>query len=68
MNMTAQELRRWAARCHADAKKTRCIEDRERLEKMSQSLLSLAENQDWLIPGDPKSNGATFADGGDLQH
>ena len=68
MNMTANELRRWAARCEADAEKTRSLEDRDRLLKMQTALIALAEGEDWLTPGHAVRNGATMANGGDRRH
>lgn len=47
--LNATELRRWAARCVNQANDKNCSgEERERLLKMRQSLLALAENADWL--------------------
>ena len=68
MNMTADDLRRWAARCEADSEKTRSFEDRDRLLKMQTALLALAEGEDWLVPGGEVRNGATMANGGQRQH
>jgi hypothetical protein len=68
MNMSADELRRWAARCEADAEKTQSLEDRDRLLRMQTALLSLAEGEDWLMPGQQERNGATMANGGRRRH
>jgi hypothetical protein len=68
MNMTADELRRWAERCEADAEKTGSLEDRDRLLRMQTALLALAEGEDWLVPGGQVRNGATMAKGGHRQH
>jgi len=48
-NMSAAELRRWAAQCDARAKD--CLiagEEHERLVKMRDGLLAVAESQEWL--------------------
>jgi hypothetical protein len=47
--LDAAELRRWAARCDVKANDGNCTaEDRDRLRKMRESLLALADNADWL--------------------
>jgi hypothetical protein len=48
-NMSAAELRRWAARCDAQAKDALTSGDEyERLVKMRDGLLAVAESQEWL--------------------
>jgi hypothetical protein len=48
-NISASDLRRWAGQCDAQAADPRASGDeRERLLKMREALLTLAENQDWL--------------------
>jgi hypothetical protein len=48
-NISASDLRRWARQCDAQAADPRVSGDeRERLLKMRDALLTLAENQDWL--------------------
>jgi hypothetical protein len=69
MNMTAEELRRWAARCATDARRVRADEDRDRLMRMREALLALAANEDWINPeARQQANGHSRADGGDRQH
>lgn len=46
--LSAPDLRRWAAQCADEAVRTCSQDDRERLLKMRDSLLSLAESADWL--------------------
>ena len=47
--LNAAELRRWAMECGAKANRADCGDDeRSRLLKMREALLSLAENADWL--------------------
>jgi hypothetical protein len=48
LDVTGAELRKWAARCAAQAKETRSIPDRARLLAMRDALLDLADNEDWL--------------------
>ena len=53
-NISASALRRWAMECDAQAADPRAGGDeRDRLLKMREALLTLAENQDWL---DGRSN------------
>jgi hypothetical protein len=48
-NMSAAELRRWAAQCDAQAKDPMIGGDEfERLIKMRDGLLALAESEEWL--------------------
>lgn len=48
-NMTAAELRRWAAQCDAHARDPMTSgADHERLVKMRDGLLAVAETQEWL--------------------
>lgn len=47
--MTSADLRRWAAKCVAEATNPRCSGDeRAGLLKMRTALLQVAETQDWL--------------------
>jgi|GEM_PF-5454513 len=47
--MVSSDLRRWAMQCIDQANDPRSSgEERERLMKMRESLLALADNQDWL--------------------
>jgi hypothetical protein len=48
MHLIAAEYRRQAMRCAAEADKAPSPEQRERLMKMRQAFLTLAENEDWL--------------------
>lgn len=45
---TATDLWRWAMRCAVDANTAEQPFDRDRLLKMRDALLQLAENEDWL--------------------
>jgi hypothetical protein len=48
-NMSASELRRWAAQCDARLKDPMLSgEETERLIKMRDGLLAVAETQEWL--------------------
>ncbi len=48
-NMSASELRRWAAQCDARLKDPMASgEETERLIKMRDGLLAVAETQEWL--------------------
>jgi hypothetical protein len=48
-NLSAADLRRWAMQCGTRANDPMITGDeRERLVKMQESLLYLAENNDWL--------------------
>lgn len=48
-NLSAAELRRWAAQCDARAKDPLASGDEyERLVKMRDGLLAVAEQQEWL--------------------
>jgi hypothetical protein len=48
-NMSAAELRHWAAQCDAQAKDPMISGDEyERLIKMRDGLLAVAESQEWL--------------------
>lgn len=48
-NLTAAELRRWAAQCDARSKDPLASgEEYERLAKMRDGLLAIAEQQEWL--------------------
>ena len=48
-NMSATELRRWAAQCDARLKDPMATgEETERLIKMRDGLLAVAETQEWL--------------------
>ncbi len=48
-NMSAVELRRWAAQCEARLKDPLMTgEEHERLVKMRDGLLAVAETQEWL--------------------
>jgi hypothetical protein len=54
--ISSDDLRRWAMECYDQAVNPRASGDeRERLLKMRQSLLTLAEQQDWLN-GMPQSS------------
>jgi hypothetical protein len=46
--MSAAELRRLAMQCAAQADDEHDREERKRLLKIRQALLTLAENEDWL--------------------
>jgi len=47
--MGSSDLRRWAMQCTEEANNPRASgEERDRLMKMREGLLALAENQDWL--------------------
>ena len=47
--ISSADLRRWAMECYDQAVDPRASgEEREQLLKMRQSLLTLAEEQDWL--------------------
>ena len=47
--LNAEELRRWAAHCQAKAKQAAwCRAEHERLLRMQESLLALADTADWL--------------------
>ena len=47
--LNAADLRRWAMQCSAQATDALCsAADSERLMKMRESLLALADNVDWL--------------------
>lgn len=47
--LSATDLRRWATQCTAQSTETsRSHDDRARLMRMHDSLLSLADNADWL--------------------
>jgi hypothetical protein len=47
--MVSSDLRRWAMQCIDQANNPRSSgEERERLMRMRESLLALADNQDWL--------------------
>ena len=48
-NMSASELRRWAAQCDTRLKDPMATgEETERLIKMRDGLLAVAETQEWL--------------------
>lgn len=48
-NLSAAELRRWAAQCYTRAKDPLASGDEyERLVKMRDGLLAVAEQQEWL--------------------
>ncbi len=48
-NLSAAELRRWAAQCDAHAKAPMASgQEHERLIKMRDGLLAVAEQQEWL--------------------
>ena len=56
--VSARELRHWAAQCAEQANDPRRTGDeRDRLMKMHDSLLAIAESADWLA-GQPKVDGA----------
>ena len=47
--VTSVDLRRWAMKCYDQATDPRASGyERDRLLRMRESLLALAENQDWL--------------------
>lgn len=47
--LSAIDLRHWAAQCAEQARKLNCSEeDRERLRRMRDAILALADNADWL--------------------
>jgi hypothetical protein len=57
-NISAAELRRWAARCDAQAKDPMISGDEyERLVRMRDGLLAVAESQEWLAGGTFKKAG-----------
>ena len=64
MNMTAKYLRRWADRCAKDALRFRADEDRDRMLRMRDALLTLAANEEWLNPAQKEANGHTVDSGG----
>ena len=45
---TGADLRRWAMQCGARALAATCADERERLTRMREALLDLADNEDWL--------------------
>ncbi len=45
---TSADLRRWAMQCGARTAAATCADERERLTRMRQALLDLADNEDWL--------------------
>jgi hypothetical protein len=47
-NPTGDDLRRWARKCSTEASFSGSKEERARLLKMRDALMSLAANQDWL--------------------
>ena len=57
-NLSAIDLRRWAARCADLAQTNGCAEERERLARMSDAILSLADNADWLAGAPDRHAGA----------
>jgi hypothetical protein len=57
-NMSAAELRRWAAQCDARLKDPMSTgEECERLSKMRDGLLAVAETQEWLEGASLKQTG-----------
>jgi len=59
-NMTAAELRRWAAQCDARMKDPMITgPEHERLVKMRDGLLAVADSQDWLDGESLKGAGPT---------
>lgn len=62
--MGSLDLRRWAMQCIEEANNPRASgEERERLMKMREGLLALADNQDWLngrIDGAPLEGGSNI--------
>lgn len=49
INMSAFDLRVWAAQCESETRDPRTSgEERDRLLRMRDALLMLADNQDWL--------------------
>ena len=65
--ISSADLRRWAMECYDQAVNPRASgEERERLLEMRQSLLTLAEEQDWLngktkIPAGERLTGDSVA-------
>jgi len=65
--ISSADLRRWAMECYDQAVNPRASgEERERLLEMRQSLLTLAEEQDWLngktkIPAGERLKGDSVA-------
>jgi hypothetical protein len=53
--LNATELRRWAAQCADRAQTLRCEEERERLRRMREAILTLAKDADWLAGASEKS-------------
>jgi hypothetical protein len=45
---TSADLRRWALQCGARASTAASGDERERLSRMREALLDLADNEDWL--------------------
>jgi hypothetical protein len=46
--LCATDLRRWAVQCADRALTLKCAEERQRLNRMREAILMLAENADWL--------------------
>jgi hypothetical protein len=46
--LCAADLRRWAVQCAERALTLKCAEERQRLSRMREAILMLAENADWL--------------------
>ena len=67
MEITAKYLRRWAERCAKDALRFRADEDRDRMLRMRDALLTLAANEEWLSPAQNLAD-AHAVDGGDRLH
>jgi hypothetical protein len=60
--ISSADLRRWAMECYDQAVNPRASgEERERLLKMRLSLLTLAEEQDWLTGKSKIPSGEQFA-------
>ena len=67
MEMTGKYLRRWAEKCAKDAGRFRADEDRDRMLRMRDALLTLAANEELLNPAQ-KEAGANAVDGVDRLH
>ncbi len=59
-----RELRRWAAKCEADARKARDADERERLERMQAGLTQLAASNEWLEGQSPAVVEFNFGESG----
>lgn len=63
--LSAADMRRWATQCEARARDPMITGDEyERLMRMREALLAVAESQDWLtgVPLQPGGSAAQIAD------